>query len=101
MRLRTLLVLMLVPLCLGMAPRAPAAGGAGPARVPSAAQKVYPVAIRYRQQLDQQVRLSSPPSPAPARLRTTADTLPAQPVPAALPPPGVGTRLSLLERLQQ
>jgi hypothetical protein len=100
MRLRTLLVLVLVPLCLGMARRAPAAGGrAGPARVPSAAQKVYPVALRYRQQFDQQVRLASPPSPA--RLRPAADDFPGPPAEVALPPPPSGAvRLSLLERLQ-
>jgi hypothetical protein len=101
MRLRTLPVLLLVLLCLGVAPRAPAAGGrTGPSRAPSAAQKVYPVALRYRQQLNQQVRLSSPHSTAPALPARPADDLPGRLADGAPPLPAGTVLLSLLQRLQ-
>jgi hypothetical protein len=102
MRLRTLMVLVLVHLCLGMADRAPAGGGRpSPDRARPAPPKVYPVALRYRQQLDQQLLLlSAPQSPAPAPAVRAAGGPPGWLVERASPLPSGAALLSLLVRLQ-
>ena len=101
MRLRMLMVLVLAPLCLGMADRAPAAHHRpGPAPDRPAPAKVFPVALRYRQQLYQQVLLPSPPTPALApRVRPAGDP-PGRLVERTAPLPSGTALLNLLVRLQ-
>ncbi len=98
---RTLLVLVLAPLCLGMIGRAPADGGRHlPGQPRPAPVKVYPVALRYRQQLYQRISLPAPPAPAPAPDVRPAGGLPGRPV-ERLPSRAFGALLlSLLARLQ-
>jgi hypothetical protein len=99
MRLRTLLVLVLLPLCLAMTGRAPAAGAVpAPDRARPVPPKVYPVALRYRQQFYQQVALPAPPSPVQAWRPGAAPTPP--PVERTSSLPSGALLLSLLVRLQ-
>jgi hypothetical protein len=99
MRRRTLLVVVLILLCVRMSGRAPEAGPRpGTDRAPSAPQKAYPFSLRYRQQLDQQVRLPAPPSPVPAE--RPADDRPGRPAAGAAFLPAGPALLSLLVRLQ-
>jgi hypothetical protein len=99
MRLRLLVVLVFVLLCLGMVGRTPAAHHrTESARDQLARAKVFPVALRYRQQLDQQVLLPAPPPPAPAP--RTAGGPPGRSVARASSPFATTALLSLLARLQ-
>jgi hypothetical protein len=93
MRPRTLLVVVLILFCLRMSGRAPAAG---PERSASGPPKVYPVSLRYRQQLERQVRL---PAPAPRPAARPGDR-PAPPVERAAPLLSDPALPSLLVRLQ-
>ena len=79
-----------------MSVRAPAAG---PPRAPAGPQKVYPFSLRYRQQLDRQVRLPAPAAPAGPAVRP-ADHRFGRHVGSAADLPSRRALLSLLVRLQ-
>ncbi len=99
MRPRTLLVVVLILFCVRMSGRAPAAGPRpGPDGAPAGPQKVYPVSLRYRQQLDRQVRLPAPTSPAPPV--RPPDGRPLRLAAATAAPPSEPALPSLLVRLQ-
>src|SRR5262245_15233453 len=94
MRSRTVLLFILLLLRLGKVGWLPAApNGSLPNHDPRCPAKFYPLSLRYRQQLYQQIRPSTvrpavalpaarTAAPPPARL---ADQAPAVPSPAALP----------------
>jgi hypothetical protein len=98
MRARTLLVVVLILLCVRMSGRAPAASPrTGPDRAASCPQKAFPLSLRYRQQLEQQVRLPAPLAPPAVR---PADDRPGRPVDQAALLPVEPAPLSRLVRLQ-
>jgi hypothetical protein len=100
MRLRALLVVVLILLCVRMSGRAPAAGPRpGSDRAPPGPQKVYPFSLRYRQQIEQQVRFRAPVPPAVPAVRPADHRSGRHVEPAAFLPAGPA-QLSLLVRLQ-
>jgi hypothetical protein len=88
MHCRILLVVALTYLSVGLGGTLPAAAHRADARDRCAPTQVFPVALRYRQQIDQQIRLSSRRRaglPAPAVTPGASAARPAQEVASPAP----------------
>jgi len=97
MSIRTVLLLLLALPCVGMPTSLPAVATRTDANQQRPAQKFFPLSLRYRQQIDRQIRLSGSEGRFPAGETTSA--LPGRPAGPGAPPCSGFVLLHRLKRL--